>query len=187
MALTATMYRIELDLSDIDRSVYLQESLRVAQHPSEELQRVVARVLAYALCWTEHLQFARDLADSETPALTSHDDTGMLTQWIEVGAPAAKRLHKASKQGAEVTVVTFRGPDDGLDALRRNLQRENVHRAEAITTLALSAAGVQSIADAMGRSSAWTVIRAGDSLQVLVDGATYEIELRLGTLDQLMA
>lgn len=187
MALTATMYRIDLDLSDIDRGVYLQESLRVAQHPSEELPRVVARVLAYALCWTENLQFARDLADSETPALTRHDDTGALAQWIEVGAPAAKRLHRASKQGAEVTVVTFRGPDDGLDALRRNLLREHVHRAEAITTLALSASGVAAIADAMGRSSAWTVIRASDTLQVLVDGVPYDVELRLGTLDQLMA
>jgi uncharacterized protein YaeQ len=187
VALTATMYRIELDLSDIDRSVYRQESLRVAQHPSEELPRVIARVLGYALCWTENLQFARDLADSETPALTSYDDTGAITQWIEVGAPTAKRLHRASKQGAEVTVVTFRGPDDGLDALRRNLLRENVHRADEIVTIALAASGINAIADAMGRSSTWTVIRAGDSLQVLVDGETYEVELRLGTLDQLMA
>ncbi len=178
MALTATIFRVDLDLSDVDGNVYRQESLRLALHPSEEPARLVARLLAYCLCWREGLQFTRDLAEADQPALAAHDDTGQLAVWVEVGTPSAKRLHKASKAGAAVTVITFRGADDGLESLRREVAGQSVFRSEAIEVIALPAVVVSAIAAQHRRSSAWTVIIVGGALQVLVDGHSFEFEPR---------
>lgn len=186
MALSATIFRIELDVADVDRGVYLQEKLRLALHPSEEPERLVARLLAYALRWQEGLRFAKDLADVEEPALWRHDDLGQVAEWIEVGAPTARRLHIRSKSAPNLVVVVYKGPDDGRDALRRELAREaRVHRAAEIEVLTLPGALVSAVADALGRSAAMTVIRTGDALQVLVDGAPFDGTLRFGSLADL--
>lgn len=174
MAQTATMYRIELDLSDMDRGAYCSKSLRVAQHPSEEIERVVARVLAFALCWQERLAFARDIDDAEEPALWLHHDQGGVAHWIEVGAPKAKRLHMKSKLADKVTVVVYKGPDDGRDALGREVGRARIHRAEEIDVLALPRSLVGDIAAVLGRSSAWTVICSDGLVQVMVDEQSFE-------------
>ncbi len=185
MALTATIFRIELELSDIDRSVYRTESLRVAQHPSEETERLVARVLTFALCWEERLTFARDLADTEEPALWSQRDEGGVAHWIEVGTTKAKRLHIKSKLADKLTVAIYRGLDDGRDALRREVSRTRVHGAETIDVLVLPGALVADVAAAMDRSSAWVVIHSDDSLQVIVDGVPFEGTVRRTSLADL--
>ena len=187
MALTATIHRIELEISDIDRSVYHSESLRVAQHPSEEPERLVARVLAYALFWHERLLFARDLADAEEPSLWRHDDQGVLATWVEVGSPTGKRLHRAAKVADEVVVVVYKGPDDGRTGLCRAVAGMKIHRADAIIVLALPAAVVAEVANKLVRSSSWTIIRAGDSLQIIVDDAVYAGTVRVSTLAETIA
>ena len=174
MAQTATMFRIELELSDIDRGVYCTESLRVAQHPSEEIQRLVARMLAFALCWEERLAFARDLDDAEEPALWAHHDQGGIAHWIEVGTPKAKRLHIKSKLADKVTVVVYKGPDDGCEALSREISRSRIHQADAIDVLVLPGSLVSDIAGVLERSSSWVVICSDGVLQVIVDGQSFE-------------
>lgn len=158
----------------MDRGVYCSESLRIAQHPSEEIERVVARVLTYVLCWEERLAFARDLDDAEEPALWAHHDVGGVAHWIEVGTPKAKRLHIKSKLADKLTVAVYKGPDDGCDGLRREVGRARIHNAGAIDVLVLPGALVNEIAAAMGRSSAWVVICSDGRLQVIVDEASFE-------------
>ncbi|MEY3012537.1 MAG: hypothetical protein RIT45_1272 [Pseudomonadota bacterium] len=187
MALTATIFRVELDVADVDRGVYLQEQHRLALHPSEEPERLVARLLAYTLLWEDGLVFAKDLNDVDEPALWRHDDLGQLAHWVEVGAPTARRLHIRSKASPRLSVVVYKGSDDGRDALRRELQREGrVHRADAIEVITLPGVMVSEIAEAMSRSSALTVIRTGDTLQVLVDGVSFDGTLREGSLQSLL-
>ncbi|HTB67737.1 MAG TPA: YaeQ family protein, partial [Steroidobacteraceae bacterium] len=86
MALNATVYSFEINLSDLDRNVCQALAFRVAQHPSETDAYLMTRVLAYCLEYREGLSFSKGgLSDPDAPALAVHDLTGALRRWIEVG------------------------------------------------------------------------------------------------------
>ena len=108
MALAATIYHFAIQLSNVDRGVYESLALKVARHPSEAEDYLLARVLAYCLEFTEGLSFSRGLADPDEPALAVRDLTGRLLAWIDIGAPDAARLHKAAKAAPRVAVYTHR-------------------------------------------------------------------------------
>src|SRR6185295_3402319 len=100
MALTATLYHLESDLSDVDRGVYEKLDLRVARPPSESMRFMLTRSIAYALLSEEGLVFSTALPTADEPAIWKHDPGGRIALWVEIGLPSAERLHKASK-GAE--------------------------------------------------------------------------------------
>src|ERR1700733_13209814 len=108
MALSATIYVFGIELADSDRNVYESLELRLARHPSETAEYLLTRVLAYCLEFTEGIAFSRGLAEPDVPAISVHDLTGALLSWIEIGAPDAARLHKASKAAPRVAVYTHR-------------------------------------------------------------------------------
>lgn len=98
VALTATIYTADIDMADHDRGVYETLALRVARHPSESDDYLVTRLLAYALEYTEGLEFSTGgLSSPDDPALAVRDLTGALRSWIEIGWPDPARLHKAAK------------------------------------------------------------------------------------------
>ena len=133
MALTATIYHFAIELADVDRGVYESLALKVAQHPSETAERLVTRVLAYCLEHAEGIAFSRGISEPDEPAITIRDLTGAITSWIEVGAPDAARLHKASKASPRVVVYIEKLPVIYL----RQLAGEKIHRAESIAVLAI--------------------------------------------------
>ena len=108
MALSATIHTFDIDLSDVDRGVYQSLNLRVAQHPSESADYLVARVLAYCLEFAEGIEFSKGLSDPDEPAILVRDLTGQLQAWIEIGLPAAERLHRASKTAPRVVVYAHK-------------------------------------------------------------------------------
>ncbi len=128
MALTSTIYNINVDLSDVDRGVYETLDLRVAMHPSESAEYMVTRLLAYLLEYTEGIEFTAGLSDGDEPAIVVRDLTGRLTAWIEVGMPDADRLHRASKLADRVAVYTHREIRNVLG----ELARRKIHRADEI-------------------------------------------------------
>ena len=128
MALSATIYHFVIQLSNVDRGVYESLALKVARHPSEAEDYLVARVLAYCLELTEGLAFSRGLSEPDEPTLAVRDLTGELRAWIDVGAPDATRLHKAAKAAPRVAVYTHKSPE----TLLRQLAGARIHRAEAI-------------------------------------------------------
>jgi uncharacterized protein YaeQ len=87
MALTATIYNFDVELADNDRGVYDSLALRVAQHPSESDEYLIARVLAYLLEYREGIEFSRGVSEPEEPAISIRDLTGRITTWIEIGTP----------------------------------------------------------------------------------------------------
>ena len=133
VALSSTIYNFDIDLSDSDRSVYESLPLRVARHPSESEEYLVARVLAYALEYTEGIEFSRGLCDPDDPAIAVRDLTGALRAWIDIGTPDAARLHKASKLSPRVAVYTHKDPA----LLRRQLEGEKIHRPGALELYAV--------------------------------------------------
>lgn len=128
MALTATIYTFEVELADVDRGVYQSLALRAARQPSETAEYLLTRVLAYCLEYVEGIGFSRGLAEPDEPALAVRDLTGTLQAWIEIGAPDAARLHKASKAAPRVAVYTHKDPAQ----LLRQLAGERIHRAAAL-------------------------------------------------------
>ena len=141
MALNSTIYSVEIDLSDADRHCYESLSLRVAQHPSETEHSLVARVLAYCLEYQEGIEFSRGLSDADEPALGIRDLTGARLAWIDVGTPAADRLHRAAKAAPRVAVYTFKESSQWLTGL----SGADIYRAEEIAIHAIEPSLVHAI------------------------------------------
>src|SRR6185503_11743098 len=94
MALTSTIYNVSVDLNDVDRGVYESLTLRLAMHPSETMEYMATRLMAYCLEYTEGIEMTTGLSDGDEPAIVVRDLTGRITTWIEVGLPDADRLHR---------------------------------------------------------------------------------------------
>ena len=107
MAIKATIYKADLSIADMDRNYYQEHSLTIARHPSETEERVMIRVLAYALHADPALAFTKDLFDVDEPALWLKDLTGAIDLWIEVGQPDEKRLLKAAGRAEKVIVYSY--------------------------------------------------------------------------------
>ena len=112
MAIKATIFKANLQIADMDRSVYADHGVTIARHPSETDERMMMRLLALALyvpADTKHgtLEFAKGLWDPDEPDLWHKDLTGQLIHWVEVGQPDDKRLMKASGRAERVTVMCF--------------------------------------------------------------------------------
>lgn len=156
----STLFNLEIELSDSDRGVYETLELRVACHPSEAPEFFVARLLAYCLEVTEGLAFGKGLADPDEPALAVRDLTGQLLTWIEIGAPDARRLHKASKAAPRVVVYTHKDPA----LLLRQWEGQRIHRAEALELYSLDRALVDGLAAALTRRMAFALAVSGGQL-----------------------
>lgn len=170
MALTATMRRFEIALSDSDRGVYEALDLRVAQHPSESDRYLVARVLARALEHVDGLDFSRGLAVDDEPALWQRDLRGDLQAWIEIGAPSADRLHRARKASPRVAVYGWRQ----LEQLAAELVERKAHRAEDIELYALDPAVLDAVAAGLERNNRWELSVAGGTIYLAAPGGQWE-------------
>jgi uncharacterized protein YaeQ len=133
LALTATLYNFEVNLSDVDRNVYETISFKAAQQPSETDDYLIARALAYALEYTEGIGFSGGIAEADQPAIFVRDLTGTVKAWIDIGVPDAARLHKASKAAPRVAVYTHKDSRTLIKALAG----EKIHRVEQLELYAL--------------------------------------------------
>lgn len=147
MALGATIHHFTLQLADIDRGVYQDLELRLAQHASETSEYMLARLLAYALEWQEGIAFTEGIAAVDEPAVLVRDLTGRITAWIEVGAPDAQRLHRGMKLAGRAAVYTHRDPLPWL----AQIAGSKIHRATEIPVYALGRDFVQAAAQALER------------------------------------
>ena len=107
MALKATIYKAELQIADMDRNYYQEHLLTLARHPSETDERMMIRLLAFAVHASESLAFTKGLFDTEEPDLWQKDLTGAIELWVEVGQPDEKRLMKACGRSAKVVVYSY--------------------------------------------------------------------------------
>ena len=173
MALGSVVHVFNVQLSHVDRGVYESLELRVARHPSETEEFLCARVLAYGLEVRAGLAFSKGLAEADQPALEVLDLTGTLLAWIEVGAPDAARLHRASKAAPRVAVYTHH------DAGRywASLAGARIHNAESLELYGLDRALVRSLVARLERRMAFD-LSVTDGVLYLTLGA----ELLTGTV-----
>lgn len=153
MALGATIYVFNIDLADSDRGVYQPLELRVARHPSESAEYFLTRVLAYCCEFSEGIAFSNGLFEPDEPTIAIRDLTGMLRAWVDVGAPEAARLHRASKAAQRVVVYTHKDPGPWM----ARLTGERIHRAESLELYALDRTWLARLAGKLERRMAFSL------------------------------
>ncbi len=168
MALTATIHTFLIGLSDVDRGVYESLELKAARHPSETAEHLVVRVLAYCLEYAEGIAFSRGISEPDQPALAVRDLTGVLKAWIDIGSPDAARLHKAGKAAPRVAVYTHKDAAN----LRRPLEGEKIHRAEALELYAIDRALVDGLVKRLERRMQFDLSVTDRHLFISVGNAT---------------
>jgi uncharacterized protein YaeQ len=179
MALTATIYRWMIDLSDVDRGVYEKLELRAAMHPSETPLHLVTRVIAYALCFEDSIAFSpTGVAGSDDPAVMVRALTGELLHAIEIGTPSADRVHRLSKACARVSIFTHHDPA----LLIKELQSKKVHKLDTVEAWAVSRPLVEQLSRKLDRTVHWTLVRSGGELYVTVGEQTLSGEVAQLTL-----
>ncbi|NWG87095.1 MAG: YaeQ family protein [Hydrogenophilaceae bacterium] len=107
MALKATIYKADLQIADMDRHYYADHALTIARHPSETDERMMVRVLAYALNAQEGMAFTRGLFEVDEPDLWVKDLTGEIKLWIDLGQPDETRIRKACNRAGKVIVICY--------------------------------------------------------------------------------
>ena len=169
MAAGATVYVFDVNLSDVDRGVYETLSLRVAQHPSETFEFMLTRVLAYCLEYEEGIDFgAGGIASTEEPAVIVRDLTGAVRAWIEVGAPAAERLHYGSRLADRTAVYTHRDPEK----VRALWAGKQIHQASAIMLRSFSDGLIDQLVPLVARRNAMTVSVMEGHVYIELNGVT---------------
>ena len=162
------MYVFDVRLADADRAVNETLTLRVAQHPSETPEYLVTRLLAYCLEYTDGIAFSKGLSDPDEPAIAVRDLTGVLRSWIDIGAPDASRLHKASKAAPDVAVYAHRG----LDPLLARLAGERIHRASEIRLRAVNPELLADLVSRLDRRMDFDLAISDQALYLTLDGET---------------
>ena len=109
MALKATIFKARLGIADMDRSYYADHAVTIARHPSETDERMLVRLIAFALHADEALAFGKGLSTDDEPDLWRRDLTGAIDLWIDVGLPDEKRVRKACGRAREVYVYSYGG------------------------------------------------------------------------------
>jgi uncharacterized protein YaeQ len=172
MALTATIYNFSVQLADVDRGIYESFDLRLARHPSETSEYMLARLFAYCLQYSEGIAFSDSgVSSGEEPAVFIRDMTGRMTMWIEVGMPDADRLHRGMKLAGRAAVYTHREIRNVLG----QLNGKKIHRAEEIAVVALDPAVIGEIGALLEKRNAIALtITEG---QIYVDLAGKSIQM----------
>lgn len=107
MALKATIFKANLQIADLDRHHYSEYALTIARHPSETDERMMVRLLAFALRADASLSFGKGVSEVDEPDVWSKDLTGAIQLWIDVGQPDERRILKACGRAAEVLVIAY--------------------------------------------------------------------------------
>ncbi|HQW80940.1 MAG TPA: YaeQ family protein [Pseudomonadota bacterium] len=109
MSPKSTVYKVELQISDLDRHYYQEHNLTLALHPSETEERMMVRLLAFAMNADERLNFGRGLSSDDEPDLWQRSDTGEIDLWIETGQPDEQRVRRACGRARHVLIYTYSG------------------------------------------------------------------------------
>ena len=181
MGTTATIFRFQVELSDIDRGVYESLDLRVAQHPSEDDERMVIRVLARTIAHEDGLEFGRGLSNPDDAGLWAYGMTGQVETWIDLGLPGADRLHRASKLCSKVLIFT----DKSETALMKEWRKRKIHKAETIQVYRLPVELVSELAKGIERRTTWYVTMQDHTLTVMVGERSLEAVIEQVSLADL--
>ncbi len=167
MALRSTVYKADLNIADNDRGYYGSHTLTVARHPSETDERMMVRLVAFALLAdeSETLTFTRGLSETDEPDLWRQDLTGAVIQWVETGLPDERRLLKACGRADDVVVFAY-----GRNAMLwwQGVQNK-LDRSQKLRVFALDVDGTQALAALAARKMVLNINVQDDMVWVSSD------------------
>jgi uncharacterized protein YaeQ len=173
MALKSTIYKAELQIADMDRHYYGTHTLTVARHPSETDERMMVRILAYALHGSESLSFGKGLSTDDEPDVWQKDLTGAVEHWIDVGQPDDRRIMKACGRSAQVSVYSY----SSASAIWWKQIAAKLERAKNLSVFQLEPADSQSLAKLAQRSMQLQCTIQDGQVWMNGDGETLAVQL----------
>lgn len=172
MALKSTVVKAELQISDLDRHYYATHNLTLAQHPSETDERLMVRLLAFALFAEERLEFGRGLSQDDEPDLWLKELTGEIDLWIDLGQPDEARIRKACGRARRVVVVTYSGRSADIWWEKNSA---SLARSGNLTVIDIAAETVSALTALMARGMRLNVMIQDGETQVLGGDVTVEV------------
>lgn len=173
MALTATRFDYRISLSNLDRGVTYSGSLVAAQHPSETVERLTLRVLAWCLLWEERLELGPGLSTRDSADVWAHDLTGRVTTWIECGTANAEELRKVMQQNSPLAAHAVFSSAQRRDAFLKEVEQwAKLPRGSTLTVWLVDTELMAELVRRNQKRQTWTVTIVGDSFYIDVDGAT---------------
>lgn len=172
MALKPTIYKFRISLSDTNRDLYDSTQLTVAQHPSETVPRMMARILAFCVKWQPDLALTKGLSTTEEPDLWVKSLDDQILLWVDIGEPALDRMKKACRLAKEVDVFSFNSKSEvWWDQIKNKAHQydANIYRFDWN--------GIEALSETIERSMDLSVMITGDSLFVDSDKGSVEISL----------
>jgi uncharacterized protein YaeQ len=170
MALPSTIHRVTIQLSDVDRGIYESLQATVARHPSETEERLVARLLAYALFFEPELTFAKGVGAGDEPDLWSKGPDDRVLLWVEVGLPDPERIIKASRHAERVALVACGRALPGWE-------QQNLTKLEGVSNLSVIRFDqdfINCLVSTPDRSINWSVTVTDGNLYINVGDETFE-------------
>lgn len=172
MALQATPYKVEINLTDLDRHVYQDLRFTVARHPSETEERMAARLIAYVLWYSEQLAFGRGLSDVDEPALWEKSLDDRVLHWIEVGQPDAERITWCSRRAERFSLVAY-----GNLRVWQTKVLDSVRSLKKINVVAVDQEALEAVARDLPRAISWSVMISEGGLFITDERGQHEVPL----------
>jgi uncharacterized protein YaeQ len=173
MALNSTIYKVELQVSDMDRHYYATHALTLARHPSETEERLMVRLLAFALYADERLEFGKGISDEDEPALWRKAYTDEIELWIEVGQPDETRIRKACGRSRQVVVISYGG---NASEIWWNKVGAALGRNRNLTVLDIPAGTVAELVQLLQRGMRLQCLIQDGQLQMMNDAAAVAVD-----------
>ena len=170
MAIKPTIYKFTINLSDLNRDYYDTLQLTVALHPSEKVERMMARVMAYCLNAQEYLTFTKGLSEVEEPDVWLKTLDGQMALWIDVGEPEFDRVKKATRVAKDVQVYSFNSKSEVWWQ-----QSQNKFGTLSASVFQFSWESIQTLADFVERSMVMSVTITGDSSYIATEKGECEV------------
>jgi uncharacterized protein YaeQ len=151
----STVYQFSIQISDVDRSLYHDEKLAVALHPSESAEFMMTRLIAWCLEYGEGIAFSRGIGAPDEPTVSTKELDGVISLWVEIGAPSPDRLHRAAKAAKRVSVYCHRSAEQ----VYQQLTREPIFNGEQIAFYSFDEGFVTGLCAALDRRNELSLSR----------------------------
>jgi len=174
MALKATIYKADLQVADMDRHYYADHALTIARHPSETDERMMVRVLMYALYAQEGIAFTKGLFDVDEPEVWVKDLTGTIKLWIDTGQPDESRLRKACGRAGQVVAVCY---SSSCEVWWKQIESK-LERLSNLTVLQVPAETSQALAALAERNMQLQCMVQDGEAWISTEAARVQIELK---------
>lgn len=173
MALKSTIYKVDLQIANMDRHYYQQHNLTVAKHPSETDERMMVRLLAFALYADEFLSFGQGLSTDDEADLWLKDMTGAIELWIDVGLPDERDIRKACGRAKQVVILVYGGRTADIWWHQNRSKLERQHNLTIMNLTAESTQAMAALAATRGMHLSCTV--QDEQILLAADTAALEI------------